>query len=795
MLKPMRRLWSNGICVMKQTVLLMLLSICLAPVLASAHGSKHSLSRTYASQDKLVTHTYTLADFGYHDAIRMRGIYDIRKVNFGIRLDESVVDMQVKLYYSMSPALLKVISHLNIKINGFPVRSLTVGGLLERHGIITVKIDPNLLQEYNQLAFEFIGHYTYKCEDPAHSSLWAVIGKKTQITLHALKLRTDDSLALLPYPFFDKHDNSRLHVPFVFAGKPTPASLKASGILASWFGKMADYRGTSFPVLSGELPVSGNAIVLMSGKNQLQGVDIRAPVDPDHLQEHADLNKPDPNNPYDLAGPTIVIRHNPNDPYGLLLIVSGRNDAEMIKAAQALVLGHVVLAGHRALVAGVSDPIVRRPYDAPRWLPDNRPVRFAELSGKDELQVQGVWPGPVRVNFRMPPDLFHWHGYEPRLHLKYRYSIVQKTERQRAERARLNVKFNGQFLESYPLVQDTDEGWRYWMLAARSLVTGDTTMYEKLKVPATSFQFHNQFQFHFLDLRMDDGECKQIPSPYFEGQIDPQSTIDISHTPHFARMPDIGMFVNGGFPFTRMADLSDTAVVLPDAPDADTISSFLKIMGMMGASTGFPAVHVEVIDAYNVNSGDMKQYADKDFLVIGALGKNSLLKRWDHFMPVVEENGKIGLKEPNSFQFLGSLFSEGDRRQGGEILLRSSDHVALLTSFESPLKDGHTVVVVTSTKNNMLNRLANQMTLLPAVRSAHGDTLIMTGDDTVSSLNLADSYYVGKIPLWAYIQWLLSNSPLMLLLLVVVAITMLGMLLYIVLHARARRRLYETGEI
>ena len=37
-----------------------------------------------------------------------------------------------------------------------------------------------------------------------------------------------------------------------------------------------------------------------------------------------------------------------------------------------------------------------------------------------------------------------------------------------------------------------------------------------------------------------------------------------------------------------MADLSDTAVVLPDQLTSQDIEAYLALMGMMGDSTGFP---------------------------------------------------------------------------------------------------------------------------------------------------------------------------------------------------------------
>lgn len=48
--------------------------------------------------------------------------------------------------------------------------------------------------------------------------------------------------------------------------------------------------------------------------------------------------------------------------------------------------------------------------------------------------------------------------------------------------------------------------------------------------------------------------------------IGDDSTIDFSKYYHFIALPDLRVFANAGFPYSRMADLSDTLVVVPKAP-------------------------------------------------------------------------------------------------------------------------------------------------------------------------------------------------------------------------------------
>jgi hypothetical protein len=72
------------------------------------------------------------------------------------------------------------------------------------------------------------------------------------------------------------------------------------------------------------------------------------------------------------------------------------------------------------------------------------------------------------------------------------------------------------------------------------------------------------------------------------GAIDPDSSIDFSGYPHYAELPQLSHFASLGFPFTRHADLSQTAVVMPEQPGREDIETLLTLLGRMGESTGYP---------------------------------------------------------------------------------------------------------------------------------------------------------------------------------------------------------------
>ncbi|MFX6250150.1 cellulose biosynthesis cyclic di-GMP-binding regulatory protein BcsB, partial [Acinetobacter baumannii] len=89
-------------------------------------------------------------------------------------------------------------------------------------------------------------------------------------------------------------------------------------------------------------------------------------------------------------------------------------------------------------------------------------------------------------------------------------------------------------------------------------------------------------------------------------------------------------FANSGYPFTRLADLADTAVVLPDAPRAIDQEALLTLLGHMGRWTGLPALRVTVVPAKDVES-----VGQRNLLIVGNGSAGELLARWGKSLPLM----------------------------------------------------------------------------------------------------------------------------------------------------------------
>lgn len=712
----------------------------------------------------------SLRQLGAVFPLQLRGVQGSSGVQFGIRNDEVVSGARLHLNYAYSPALIPEISHIRVLVNEQVVETIPVprdqaGNSLQR----VIDIPTRLIGEFNRLNLELIGHYTLDCEDPAHTSLWANIGNDSVLELSVNPLSLPNDLAFLPEPFFDRRDARRLVMPIVFARAPDAGQLEAAGTVTSWFGQLAGFRGASFPASVGQLPAKGNAVVLTMG-----GGDGAIPG----LGQPAGAA---------ASGPSIRVTAHPTDPTAKLLIISGRDAAELKRAAAALTVGGSSLSGASATIGELKEIEPRKPYDAPNWLATDRVVKFGELVDQSQLTAIGYSPDLIRVNFQVPPDLFAWRKQDIPVHLKYRY-----TARPVADKSTLNVAVNEQFLRALPLrAMDHNRPSRIESWLNKAVPPGDLLPAEdKFDIPLFKLPTRSQLQFHYYHDIIKEGLCKDVLLDNVRGTVEPDSTIDIRGFSHFIAMPDLAAFANTGFPFTRLADLSETAIVLPAKPEPGDYSAYLSLMGLMGMVTGYPTHSVTVA----LGGERLEALADKDLLVIASGSNPPLVAQWADNLPFSLKDGTKRFRLSDYASHLLNWFDpeQRDRNRPGksEIVYTSSSSDAVYAGFESPLKSGRSVVLLMSNQASGLQQAVDALLDPDLLKRIQGSTAIIRGKQ-VDSLVAEQSYYVGSLNPVTRVQWWLSRHPLALIVLGVAAAALVGFMLYIALRARARRRLRQ----
>ncbi|GJK91508.1 cellulose biosynthesis cyclic di-GMP-binding regulatory protein BcsB [Klebsiella grimontii] len=686
----------------------------------------------------------------------LRGARPKGSVEFGMRSDEVVAKALLNLDYTPSPSLLPVQSQLKVYLNDelmgvLPVTKEQLGKKVSAQ----IPIDPLYITDFNRVRLEFVGHYRDVCENPASSTLWLDVGRESYLDLTYQSLNVRNDLSHFPVPFYDSRDNRQLTLPMVFASAPDVLQQQAAAIIASWFGSKAGWRGQQFPVQFNQLP-DRNAIVFATNDKR-----------PDFLREHPPVK-----------APTIEMIDHPDNPYIKLLVVFGRDDKDLLQAAKGIAQGNILFRGSSVTIDDVKQLQARKPYDAPNWVRTDRAVTFAELKTyEQQLQSSGLVPDSINVALNLPPDLYLLRANGIDMNLNYRYTMPPIKDS-----SRMDISLNDQFLQSFSLNSSQDVNKLILRLPVlQGLLDGKT----EVTIPALRLGAMNQLRFDFQYMNPMPGgsidNCITFQPVQNHVVIGDDSTIDFSKYYHFMAMPDLRVFANAGFPYSRMADLADTLVVVPKSPTEGQVATLLETAGGIGAQTGLAAINLRMTD----DGGQIKD-KDADLLLIGSIPQ--ALKD-DTKINLLVEATKSWVKMPMRHYDLASIYPDTEARTPNTRTdVTSTGPMAAIIGFQSPYNDQRSVVALLADSprgNELLTQALNDS----GKRAAMFGSVAVIRESGVNSLRVGDIYYIGHLPWFERIWFALSSHPVLLAILAAVSIVLLAWVLWRMLRIISRRRL------
>ena len=691
----------------------------------------------------------------------LRGINPNGGVEFGMRSDEVVSNALLNLEYTPSPSLLPVQSQLKVYLNDelmgvLPVTKEQLGKKTQAQ----VPINPLFITDFNRVRLEFVGHYRDVCENPASSTLWMDVSRNSSLSMTYQTLAVKNDLSAFPVPFFDPRDSRELNLPVVFAGSPDITQQQAATIVTSWFGSRSGWRGQSFPVLFDKLP-DRNAIVFATNEKR-----------PSFLRDHPEVKEP-----------VVEMVNHPDKPYVKLLVVFGRDDKDLVQAAKGIAQGNVLFRGNSVAIGDVKPLLARKPYDAPNWIRTDRAVTFGELKTYEEqLQSTGLEPSAINVPLNLPPDMYLLRSNGIDIALNYRYTAPPTKDS-----SRMDISLNNQFLQSFPLTSSQDTNKLLLRLPVlQGLLDGKTDV----SIPALKLGAVNQLRFDFQYMNPMPGgsvdNCITFQPVQNHVVIGDDSTIDFSKYYHFIALPDLRAFANASFPFSRMADLSESIVVMPKTPNEGQITTLLDAMAAVGAQTGLPAINVTLTD-----DGSQIQNKDADIMVIGNIPeKLKDDKRIDLLVQATESWVNTPLRQTT---FPSIMPDNADREAGVQTNVSSQGPMAAIVGFQSPYNEQRSVIALLADSPRgyeLLNMAMNDS----GKRAAMFGSVAVIRESGVNSLRVGDVYYVGHLPWFERVWYALSNHPVLLAVFAAISVVLLAWVMWRLLRIISRRRLHSENE-
>jgi cellulose synthase (UDP-forming) len=465
------------------------------------------------------------------------------------------------------------------------------------------------------------------------------------------------------------------------------------------------------------------------------------------------------------------MRTNPNDPYSKVLVLTGDNADDLLTAAMALTLQRDLLQGDQVRISQFKAPDPREPDDAPRWLSTEKITHVGDIATTGELQADGS--GPVRVYMRLPPDLYYGAQQNLGFHTGYRYNGIPISNE-----SSLQVYMNDAYVSSTPLLH-TDK-------ASAELET-------IVPVPvATMRPFSNSLMMQFIFLLAKKGKCQDTAPYNMKGSILKDSYLDIRDIPHWAVLPNLEIFANAGYPFTRKADLTDTAVVLPDSAGPEEIETYLTFMGHFGGQTGYPVLNVTV-----TNADGMKRDHRKDYLVIGTVDDQPALTMLNPSLPVIVDGSGLHIQDTQGFfaplQHAWWKVRSSDRIQSGQLETAGGLPDALIEGIEWPSGSKRSVVIVALRDKSVVPTFLSVFLKTSQSSDISQSVSVLHGKQFVSYRIGNDVYRVGSISPWIYLNMLFSEFQWLMVVCTIILCFLMATIVRATLRRRARARLQGNG--
>jgi len=311
-----------------------------------------------------------------------------------------------------------------------------------------------------------------------------------------------------------------------------------------------------------------------------------------------------------------------------------------------------------------------------------------------------------------------------------------------------------------------------------------------IPVPVADLRpFSNSLQFRFDFHRAASRDCASAP-PVLPAAIVPDSALDLTGISHSAVLPNLQLLASAGFPFTRVADLGETAVVLPSTPTAAELQTLLILMAHFGAQTGYPALRVTI-----TNPSGLVGDRARDYLILGTATDQPALNSLGRAAPVQIESDGLHIQPSAGFLSTRRWWNGSNPEEGSELITSGGMPDALIQQFNWPARSSRSVVAITLRDDAAADVFDAAFPSATAASSIDHNVSVLRGGQFASFGVPAAQYRVGENTLLERVTRTLQQFPWIVAVVAALFCFLMAILLQAHLRRRARERLHRGSPV
>ncbi|WBA56361.1 cellulose biosynthesis cyclic di-GMP-binding regulatory protein BcsB [Providencia sp. 21OH12SH02B-Prov] len=671
-------------------------------------------------------------------------------ISFTLPYDFIATHAEMQLVLSIDSAENIEKDNLQVTLNDQSLGAIPLSQIGKDEAIFTFKIANTVLSSKNNLNFQIISNddiinNEWTCQRPDLKNVTLKISPSSIMAMQGILMNTRKSLMDFPRPFLDPLKINKNELAFVYSASPNPDILAASAIVASIFGIKSEEKENHFHVYLDQIPEK-HAVLFTTTNEMIAGLSFA----------HSD-------------GPHLKIIDNPINQKYKILVVSGRNAEELRQAAYQLFTEDLPDGDSDHLHVPAYRSKNRLAYDAPNWLPLKKSIPFSQImKTNDALQSRLFLLEEKNITFQVPPDTFMLTGNKIPVQINYSFDKKNWVD---MNNSILTIALNYQFLKNISAHKN-------------SVITAITDFFGHNQKNSTMLYLdnsgligENKLSFYF-NIKTDENiACDIINNASFVNQILTNSTIDLSDASHFGELPNTHWFLNGLFPYTKYADLSDTVLLLNRQPEKEDIVLMLQLMEKSGRITGFPVSHLTILSDTQKSHSKLK---NSNIIVIAKIkdipAVTSLMKGTSYHY----SNGNLNIISPSLFKKV-KLLLLGEWKNQFEIVsdfLSNTHQWRGILSFQSPWSSNKVVTNLTATNTEQLNKLYNDIKKSERQPLDAGDILLFSDADSIKNLSINPSFLSGELPPHRLVLWFFSQHLFLLMVILFSSLLFISFYLY-----------------